>query len=107
MAVHSIQCGLDSKGCVAVGDTFVFSPGMPRLKSLLPSTGSRDKDNLFVEGLFTDKFCLTHCIPYYRCFVGGGREEAVASRRLAASRNPHMYVEYGLLTTSDCFFVCA
>ena len=58
---------------IAVGDTFLFAP-------LTKGNFQRQKDwrHLFGHNLLpflNDTVCMTHNIPYFQSFLGGGLEE--------------------------------
>lgn len=81
----------EKRGCVAVGDTFLFSVGSQSVMG--PSPEESAPANLLLLG---DSVCLTHAIPYYRCLVGPGVEDASARRLLASARSTHMLAALGL-----------
>ena len=80
----------ESRGCVAVGDTFLFSVGAQGRRASPASPASP------TALLLGDSICLTHAIPYYRCLVGPGAEDASARRLQASARSAHMLSALGL-----------
>lgn len=98
VSVHGVQCG-DGPGSVAVGDTFLFSPRFSHLIS--QANGSKETVTMPVPGLLSDKICITHAVPYFRCLLGPGAEARLATRLLSAVRNPHVSGLLGLGTVSD------
>lgn len=78
----------EKRGCVAVGDTFLFSVGS--------QSGAASQESTSAALLLGDSVCLTHAIPYYRCFVGPGVEDASARRLLASTRSTHMLAALGM-----------
>lgn len=82
---------------VAVGDTFLFSSHRsalcanthasasdPTLSTLASST---KLDKLLLQG---DGCCITHPLPYYRCLIGAGAEEASTRRLLTCTKSVHL-----------------
>lgn len=68
---------------IAVGDTFLFSP-------LTISSTAQSNNTIFSSSFspfFNDSSCITHGIPYYRCFLGQGIEEDYARFVMYASRS--------------------
>lgn len=77
-----------SVGTVAVGDTFLFSANSTVSTVDLTLSAPAGADVLLLP-LASDGFCITHTLPYYRCYLGGGIEEQAALRVVACSRSPH------------------
>jgi hypothetical protein len=99
--VHGIkQPNSDRVGCVAVGDTFLFSSckaSSLQFAHFNSSVEAVAKDSLMFQdrehlplALVGDAHCLTHPILYYHALPGGGIEERNAQRLLACCRNPLM-----------------
>lgn len=66
-----------------MGDTFLFSP-------LNISPTAQSNSSIFSASLspfLNDSSCVTHGIPYYRCFLGQGIEEDYARFVNYASRS--------------------
>lgn len=69
VSIHGIRLPDGTKGAVAVGDTFLFSPLAHKDRRVSPN------DDASATLRHPDSTCITHCVPYYRCFIGGGIEE--------------------------------
>ena len=88
----------DLVNSVSVGDTFLFSPGYAYRSLDNPSDGNNAKKHMFDEisakwghGIhWTDAYCLTSTIPYFRSFVAPGEEEQSAQRLLTCLKSHHM-----------------
>ena len=103
MSVHGISYLNGQTLAVAVGDTFLFSSfaGMLDIRNCITTRSNASKlmsstsavakpDRFLLAPLIADSYCITHCIPYLRYFVGPGIEDISAQRLLASSRSPHM-----------------
>ena len=122
MAVHGIQVPYyhqqhhqqhrqqQQSVSVAVGDTFLFSAHAPTISSpasLGPAGAGGSKDGggaavVNLSPLLSDSCCVTHALPYYRCFMGAGAEEHSAQRLLSSTKSIHMSVA----CQSACLYVC-
>lgn len=100
VSVHGISLDRADKGrvgCVAVGDTFLFSPASVQLVLLNePLTQSSLFPGPSAVHTLGDAVCLTHAIPYYRSMIGPGIEEFSARRLLSSARSQHMLTALGL-----------
>lgn len=106
VSVHNVTLfyGGNNKGTVAVGDTFLFAAHSTTSKidlthSLDQSNGSKITPPPVT--LLGDAVCVTHPLPYYRCFLGGDLEERACSRLLNCTRSANMYDFHSRL--SSCF----
>lgn len=95
----------DEKGSISVGDTFLFSVARKLLaeqnvlegvilnkkkhgKEASPSAATHT-ETLDLP-LLEDSFCVTHLIPYHRCFSGYGLEEKRIKEFLMATDNTEL-----------------
>jgi hypothetical protein len=91
-------------GSVAVGDTFLFTSLSTRYNTTLmvseqtltsqKKSISTNKNEFLssTEFLTSDVFCMTHILPYYRCFLGNNSEEMSVRRLLTCTKSPHLLV---------------
>ena len=87
------SAGANNRGTVAVGDTFLFATHSTSSK--IDLTHSLDqfsgvKTSPPHVSLLGDAVCITHPLPYYRCYLGGDIEERATSRLLNCSRSANL-----------------
>jgi hypothetical protein len=97
----------DEKGAISVGDTFLFSVARILIaeqsvlegvivnkknleKKASPSPSAAALVQTMDLPLLEDSFCLTHLIPYHRCFPGCGLEEKRIKEFVQALDNPEL-----------------
>eukprot|EP00981_Chlorochromonas_danica_P008896 scaffold2338_cov184-Ochromonas_danica.AAC.7 len=85
VSIHGIRLPGGTKGAVAVGDTFLFSP-LAQKESRFPPN-----DDFSATLRHPDSTCITHCVPYYRCFIGGGIEELFSRAMLGLGKSLGAY----------------
>lgn len=107
VTLYGVSLGIqkDEKGAISVGDTFLFSVARKLLaeqntlegvilkkkkheKEASPSAATLTQT--MDLPLLEDSFCLTHLIPYYRCFPGCGLEEKRIKEFLLALDNTEL-----------------
>jgi hypothetical protein len=93
----------DEKGSISVGDTFLFSVARKliaeQMEGVILNKKKHEKEAPPSEEALTqtldlplleDSFCLTHLIPYHRCFPGCGIEEKRIKEFLLALDNTEL-----------------
>lgn len=87
-SVHGFVFPSGEQGVIAVGDTFVFSVN----SGFLPWCPEDEfRSSCCLAPFCSDSFCLTHCLPYYRAYIGPNSEEKCCNRMISCLKNPHMY----------------
>lgn len=108
VSLHGISLSSQNNeiGSISVGDTFLFSvarkiiveqyvddsvtPAKNKYDNQLSATLSLSSSNIPDLPLLEDSFCLTHLIPYHRCFPSVGSEEERSKEFIVALDNPDL-----------------
>ena len=101
VSLHGISLGANTEetGSISVGDTFLFSVARKIFAEQIDDESVTLERNKYESQpsdspqfldlpLLEDSFCLTHLIPYHRCFSGFGLEKKRINDFLTALENP-------------------
>lgn len=100
VSLHGISLSTQNNeiGSISVGDTFLFSVArkiiVEQYVDESVTVGKNKYENqlprLLDLPLLEDSFCLTHLIPYHRCFSSFGSEEERSEEFIMALDNPDL-----------------